>query len=74
MISDKRPTISPFERFVLTFMPSYFATDYNSGITVHYKKLFGKMYILSEITDSPDPLDEDPEKVYTQDKPSQEGT
>lgn len=74
MIYDKRPSISSFEKFLLTFVRSRFYTDHETGLTLHTKKLLGKTYVLAEITAEPDPLDEGPEQVYIPEKQSQEGT
>lgn len=63
MITCKRSTIPLHIRFLLTFVPYRFSTDVgangDASVTLGYKILFGKMYILSEIT-AEEPLDVGP--------------
>lgn len=53
MIYDKRSTIPWYIHLLLEFKRMNYATD--EKMTICFKYLFGKMYVLSEITTDEDP-------------------
>ncbi len=53
MINDKRTTIPWYVHLLLDFKPVHYATDGNTTLCIKY--LFGKTYVLAEITADEDP-------------------